>query len=309
MSDKKSASLLKWWLWSPLKFAFISLASMLLVALLYVIIFGQIFNTSFVTHAPFLIMLGIIFALAITYQVRKLPHIKMDRPSFVAIHNIQTFVLSVAFIISSILLMANAQTIMIHLLWMETHSNDMFLIIMILAALFYLYLLGLLVANVYAKFCRARDMNIPTWKIICSMPFGFSMIWTPGYMLANGATKNPSQQIQTKWYKKLTDWVLACPVQTIGTFTVLTTLSGYFFGFQSILLTFALTLVFGIWVLQVGTKNFSKNIGGKFATTATIINAILLVCIIGFRIFATPTTQDVQITISDTAQITQTTNQ
>ena len=66
------------------------------------------------------------------------------------------------------------------------------------------------------------------------------------------------------------------------------------------LLTFSLALIFGIWALQSGTKPFIKNIAGKYANAAVIFNAILVILFIGFYAFMPTTTQDVQLTISDT---------
>jgi hypothetical protein len=289
-----------WTFWSPLKFATISFGIMITTAFIFSLIAGAIYTPAPMPQTPLIILLTIGFIGAIAIQIKTLPRGKMDRISFISIHNTQTIILSILFIISSYMLVRYAQQIIFYLLIMETQLSATFLITLTASLIFYLYLLGLLFANMYAKFCRARELKIPTWKIICSIPFGFSALWIPGYILDYDTTKSITYAPKSKYLGTASKWITSRPAHTIATFIAITTLSGFFFGFNAVLLTFSLALIFGIWALQSGTKPFIKNIAGKYANAAVIFNAILVILFIGFYAFMPTTTQDVQLTISDT---------
>ena len=247
-----------------------------------------------------MILLALGFICSIALQINSLPRAKMDQLSFISIHNTQTVLLSGLFITSSYLLARYAQQIMFYLFMLETRLSATFIITLTASLLFYLYLLGLAIANIYAKFRRIREFNVPTWKIICSMPFGFAALWTPGYIIKSTATKATAFTPKSKWMQRATNWICLRPANTIATFIAITTLSGFFFGFNAVLLTFSLTLIFGIWALQRGTKSFIQDMPRKYATASVIFNVALLAITIIY--FAIPHTsdQDVQITISDT---------
>ncbi|MBO5946593.1 MAG: hypothetical protein J6Q44_00425 [Alphaproteobacteria bacterium] len=300
MENNNATKFSIWTLWSPLKFAAISFGIMITTAFIYSLIAGAIYTPAPIPQTPLITLLLIGFTGAIAIQVKHLPRDKMDRTSFIAIHNTQTIILSVLFIASSYMLVRYAQQIIFYLLIMETRISATFLITLTASLIFYLYLLGLLFANIYAKFRRARELNIPTWKIIFSMPFGFAALWTPGYILDSGTVKKATFAPRAQLLKRATNWVISRPAHTIATFIMITILSGFFFGFNAVLLTFSLALIFGIWALQSGTKTFIKKIPGKYALSAVIFNLALIILFIGFYAFMPTTTQDVQLTISDT---------
>lgn len=292
-----------WILWSPLKFAAISFSIMITTAFLYTLLMGAFYNPATISQTPLITLLLIGFVGAIAIQIKTLPHGKMDRTSFIAIHNTQTIILSTLYIISSYLLVRYAQQIIFYLLIMETQLSATLLITLTASLIFSLYLLGLSFANIYAKFRRARELEIPTWKIIFSMPFGFSAMWAPGYLLDSGTTKNPTYAPKSKYLNQVNNWIISRPAHTISTFIAITTLSGFFLGFNAVLLTFSLALIFGIWALQRGTKNFAKKMPGKYANYVVILNLILLTLFIGFFTLIPPATQNAQLTISDTGII------
>lgn len=304
MPNKTNSKLSTWLFWSPLKFAFMSLGIMLTAAFIFSIVASTFYTNTTLPQTPMLIILVLGICLGAIIQIRKLPTDKMDRQSFIALHNGQTIILSLAFMIASYLIFVNYQQIMFSMLIMETNSSLSFLMILIIAALFYLYLTGLAIANIYAKFRRIREFDVPTWKIIFSMPFGFSGLWTAGYLLNTPTPKQPTIQTKSKWYSAWTKWVISRPATTIATFIAITILSGFFFGFNAVLLTFSLALIFGIWTLQIGSRQFTKTIPTKYATTTVIINITLLAIFLGFRALVPPTTQNVQINITDTEIIT-----
>lgn len=305
MTEKNTNKFSTWTLWSPLKFAVLSFCVLISTAFFYSLIAGTIYNPSNIPQTPLWILLTIGFICSIAFQFKTLPRDKMDRASFIAIHNTQTIILSGLFLISAYLITRYAQQIMFSLMIMETRISATFLIALGASLLFYLYLIGLLIANICAKVRRIREFDIPTWKIVCSMPFGFSALWTPGYILDANASKSQTYAPKSELLNRINNRIISTTTSTIATFIAITLLSGFFFGFNSVLLTFSLTLIFGIWAIQVGTKKFIKNMPEKYSTSVVIFNIALLIITIVFFSLAPATTPDAQITISDT-EITET---
>ena len=305
MKQNNTSKFSTWTLWSPLKFATMAFCLIISITAIYSLIAGAIYTPATTPQTPLTILFLIGFIAATTFQIKSLPRDKMDRTSFMCIHNTQTILLSSLFIISSYLIARNAQRIIFYLLTFQNQSSGTLVIIFIATLLFYLYLLGLLFANIYAKFCRIRDLNIPTWKIICSMPFGFAALWTPGYIIKTSSQKKPTFTPKSKWLNGITNWMTSHSTNTIATFIAITLISGFVMGFNSVLLTFSLALIFGIWALQSGTKTFIKNISGKYATMAIVINLILIIITGVFYVFVPDTDQNVHITITET-EITET---
>ena len=303
MSTTKKTTLSTWLVWAPLKFACISFSIMTITAIIYGLISTHALNPAPIPQTPLVLLLTLAFisSVAILWQI--LPSEKINQSAFIAVHNIQTFVLSTAFFVSSYFILSNTEQIIFNLLLIETQHPTSFFITFLVSCLFYLYLSGIFFANLYAKIYSIRTLQIPTWKIIFSIPFGFSALWTPAYFLVTQKNKDTSISIQTQWYNKLTQWITAKKLNTAVSFTSITVISGLFFGLNSILLTFALTLIFGIWLINTGEKNFTKNIGKKYSTYAVILNLVLWIIIFGFNAFVHPTTQNVQMNIYDT-QIT-----
>lgn len=280
MAEKKQPGIMSWLVWGPLKFAILSFALMLIAALGYGMVNSLIFDGG-ASRVALHVLLGLAFAAAVVLAIYKMPRGNLDRRSFVAVCNAQIFTVSAVFIISTLLIVANAQKIMLRMLWLESHSPTMFIITMIIAALFYLFMCGLFIANVYAKYRRCRAMGISAWKTMCTLPFGYALLWIPGYLLADGKTKKDGTiTIRTKWYARLTDWIISKPIITIIVFAALVAFSGFFFGFNAILLTMFLGVVFAIWTRIQGMEKFRKNIGGKYATFAIAANVVLLIAFI-----------------------------
>lgn len=299
MKKNKTAKFSTWTLWAPLKFAVTSFCIMITTAFIYSLIAGAIYTPSSIPQTPLLILLALGLAGAIAIEIKSLPHAKIDRTSFIAIHTTQTIILSGLFIISSYLLAYYAQQIMFYLFMLETRISATFTITLTASLLFYLYIMGLLFANIYAKYRRARTFNIPAWKILFSIPFGFSALWAPGYIIKSTSNKATTFPPQSKFLNCITNWIIARPSHTIASFILVTTFSGFFFGFNLVLLTFSLTLIFGIWALQSGTKNVTKNIANKYATSSVIFNIAIISITILFFALTPPTTQNVEINISD----------
>ena len=301
MSENKSQCLMSWILWRPLKFALTLLGLGIAVMIPYEIVSATIGGATALATLGILSIVAIVFATYLLFH--RLPHDNLDRYSFVALENAQAYVLALAVFVAMLAIM-QAQSFLISLAMMGTAGNVIFVLLAAVMFVAYAYLVGLSLANVYAKFRRGRAMNIPTWKIICSIPFGFNLIWIPGYILPDEkAPKTPVIPIHASWYKKLTNWIVSRPSRTILAFAILTLFTGFMFGIQTIFWTCAAILLFAIWVSVVGAKHFCKNIGGTYATVAVVLNIIMILAIsvITYRQIS-QISENVTITVTDTTQ-------
>lgn len=303
MSENKSQCLMSWILWRPLKFALTLLGLGIAVMIPYEIVSATIGGATALVTLGILSIAAIVFATYLLFH--RLPHDNLDRYSFIALENAQAYVLALAVFVAMLAIM-QAQSFLISLAMMGTAGNVIFVLLAAVMFVAYAYLVGLSLANVYAKFRRGRAMNIPTWKIICSIPFGFNLIWIPGYILPDEkAPKTPVIPIHASWYKKLTNWIVSRPSRTILAFAILTLFTGFMFGIQTIFWTCAAILLFAIWVSGVGAKRFCKNIGGAYATVAVVLNIIMILAIsvITYRQIS-QISENVTITVTDTTQNT-----
>lgn len=300
---KKQATLTTWLFTAPFKFAIFSFIITTLITFGYSVLSGIFFPTADqVSMTPLFILLTLGIAMCVYLTVRKLPNIKMDRPSFIAIYNAQIIFLLLLFAVSTYLLISHQQELFFHLMMFDMRNSGFFALIVIIIALYFLFLIGTAIINLYLKIRRIQEFNIPNWKIICSFPFGFGMLWTPGYLLNTKSIKKPSQPIKSKTYSKITNWALENTTNTISMFVLITILSGFFVGTMPILITFISALIFGLWVSHTGTKEFGKQIHKNYATSAVIINIIMITTVVCLYIF-TPKPH-IEISISDTNIIT-----
>lgn len=303
MSENKSQCLMSWILWRPLKFALTLLGLGIAVMIPYEIVSATIGGATALVTLGGLSIAAIVFATYLLFH--RLPHDNLDRYSFVALENAQAYVLALAVFVAMLAIM-QAQSFLISLAMMGTAGNVIFVLLAAVMFVAYAYLVGLSLANVYAKFRRGRAMNIPTWKIICSIPFGFNLIWIPGYILPDEkAPKTPVIPIHAPWYKNLTNWIVSRPSRTILAFAILTLFTGFMFGIQTIFWTCAAILLFSIWASTVGAKHFCKNIGGAYATVAVVLNIIMILAIsvITYQQIS-QISENVTITVTDTTQNT-----
>ncbi len=301
MSQTNTSKLSTWTLWAPLRFAITAFISLSFISLLYTFIASKIYAPAPIPTQPLLWLCTAAFigcAIALFY---KLPRTNIDRYSFIAVHNLQILITSTFFILLTYILLNNANEIIFKLILLETKSQTSFILAISTFAIITLYTFGILLSNIYAKFRRIQALNIPTWKIICSMPFGFSALWAPGYIL-NTNDKSNSIVIKSNLYKRLTDKITEHQSSVIAVFSVITMLSGFIYGINSILLTFTLALIFGIWSLNIGTKKFLGNINDKYTNYTIIINIILIIMFIAVYSFRAQTNKNIQINITETEQ-------
>jgi hypothetical protein len=292
MARKKSQSLLTWLLWHPLKFA--------LIAFGLIVLISAVLNAMGVsTDGPiaFGVIIAVVIAAAITFWY--MPRGNMDRRGFIALNNAQTLIATTIFWASAIIIATYQAQITNKLLWMATMQSGMFFTIFVLVGVFYMYLFGVSLTNLYTKYQRCREMGISPWKIILSMPFGFGLLWTPGYLLDDGNKNNSSVTISARWYERLTNWIMSNPIYTTLAFALIVIYSGFFAGFNAALLTLASAVVFAIWLRIAGLSGFRGAQNRTYAYVAIVVNIAI---IIGFILLATNNTM-MTINITDIAPV------
>jgi len=277
MSEKQTNKISTWMISRPLIFAVCSFIAMTVAAMLA----GAINPATIYGPVP-VILISVAFLAAAAFLVRMLPGTNLDRRSFVALANAQMIVTSTVFIATTLIAITNARNIMIRLLWLESHSSLAFMMLMIVAALFYLYLCGIYIGNLYAKYRRVRAMGVSMWKTLATAPFGFCLLWIPGYLMEEKNKQTHVLEIKTKWYARVTEWIMGNPVRCAAVLVALILLSGFFFGFGAIMLTLVMMAIFIAWSAVTGQERLKKNIGGTYATTAIILNIVSIITIIGY---------------------------
>ena len=267
MANEQRSSLKFWLLKTPI---FFSITAFLLTAVTTVLT-GLLLPATETTVQAAGILTFITMTIAAILAIRRIGIVDIKRSDLVTVFNTQTIITVIASLISFVTLshMPAVQMWVYNL--MQTHTGVVIgFVLATMIVLLSFYILGVLIVSLWAKFLRARAMNIPTWKIICSMPFGFAMTWIPGYFLSSKSEKKPSISVTCKWISALTKW----------TTKNLTIATGLFAGLASTLLTLTFAMLFGIWAMQSGHDKFTKNIGGAYATTAVVINIAIIIYMI-----------------------------
>lgn len=284
---KTKSILTSWFLTQPFKFALLSFALLIVLSVAYALIAVAITGgQSPLATWPIAVLMSVTFIYCVYKLIKWLPVQQMDHRGFVAIDNGLTLIYYVFSILSLIFLIKHADTIMVYLWAMQNSSITLFWIVMTISALLYLYVFGLMLANVIAIYRRAVTMGVPKWKIIMSLPFTFAIYWFPGYILPDEKKPNNDVTIKSKWYNALTDWVVARPVNAVLIFLLTIVVTALFFDLYTLTLTVILAIIFGLWVWISGVKTFQKKIGGAFATFIASMNIALVLLFLGFLCFA-----------------------
>ncbi len=272
----KNNKISNWLFYRPLLFAVSTFIGCIAIVLLYSL-FASLFTLS---SLPLTIGIAIIVLWAIYGMIKRLPHDKMYRNDFIAITNganIITIVLSIIFVLIAGFNPEFFQN-KIDMLW---QSNPiLFWALGLLSIMASLYLTGLIVSNVYAKYKRARELGVSPWKIILSMPFAFLLIWTPGYLIPESKQKS-NLEINNASYKKFNTWVVSNIKNTTFTFFVFLLLGNIYTKTSTWIWTAILLIIYALWQLRY-KNNFIKSINRGYALMCVGINlAVILAMITG----------------------------
>lgn len=272
----KNLTQLKQWLFNkPAIFSLMFFGLVTVLGLIY-----SAFQTllNFENMTPVYLIFVISFVFSAYYMIKKLPHDKMLRADLIAITNGASLIS----IVSSIVVMLTIELLghNIKNLIMSSYfqNQTIFMISFLILILFSLYVLGVAISCIYAKYKRVTTMGVNPWKAILSMPFAFLMLWTPGYLIEEKGKKS-NLLIKSKWYTRFNNWVLSNFSNVLFVFLFLLFAKSVISGLPTLILTIALLVLYTLWYVKHKT-DFVKNIDGGYALTSVGINIAILIAVI-----------------------------
>lgn len=273
--QKEKTKLKSWLLIKPLMFTlwFLILGTILGFAYSFI---QSIFN--FESMIPLYILCALTFILPACYIIQKLPHEKMGQNDFVAITNGAGFISIIASLVAILTIGFYGENIQRDMLMMYILHPTMFYGILLFVFVSSLYLIGVALSGIYAKYKRATTIGISPWRVILSMPFTFLLMWTPGYLIQDKEIKS-ELEIKSSWFKKLNKWVLANFNNTLFMFLLLLFFKCVIAGTATLVLSALLLILYVLWYVK-HKSDFIKNINKGYALTAVGINLAILFAVI-----------------------------
>lgn len=276
MPRQNNKNLLKTWLFDkPMMFALLTCGLSLAIISIYAII-SNLFEIS--ASGPLALLLVAANVYSIYYTIKRLPHTPMARPDFIAITNACSFLIFLILFIPLMFIGPDPQIMRHNALIFYVLHPVAFWFVSIGLLMLYLYMGGLAISNIYAKYRRAVQLGIDKWKVILSMPFAFLLMWTPGYLIEDNKTKS-NMQINTQWYARFNQWVVADMLNTFFIYLVLLLILNIFVSFPTLLLTAFLLIIYTLWNIKF-KDGFLKNINRGYSLTAVAINLIFVITIL-----------------------------
>lgn len=273
--QKEKTKLKSWLLIKPLMFTlwFLILGTILGFAYSFI---QSIFN--FESMIPLYILCALTFILPACYIIQKLPHEKMGQNDFVAITNGAGFISIIASLVAILTIGFYGENLQRDMLMMYILHPTMFYGILLFVFVTSLYLIGVALSGIYAKYKRATTLGISPWRVILSMPFTFLLMWTPGYLIQDKEIKS-ELEIKSSWFKKLNKWVLANFNNTLFMFLLLLFFKCVIAGTATLVLSALLLILYVLWYVK-HKSDFIKNINKGYALTAVGINLAILFAVI-----------------------------
>lgn len=273
--QKEKTKLKSWLLIKPLMFTLWCLILGTILGFAYSFI-QSIFN--FESMIPLYILCALTFILPACYIIQKLPHEKMGQNDFVAITNGAGFISIIASLVAILTIGFYGENIQRDMLMMYILHPTMFYGILLFVFVTSLYLIGVALSGIYAKYKRATTLGISPWRVILSMPFTFLLMWTPGYLIQDKEIKS-ELEIKSSWFKKLNKWVLANFNNTLFMFLLLLFFKCVIAGTATLVLSALLLILYVLWYVK-HKSDFIKNINKGYALTAVGINLAILFAVI-----------------------------
>ena len=273
--NQNKPSLKSWVLTKPVIFALWCMGLGIIFGVGYALI--QTF-LNFESLVPIYLLCALAFILPACRLIRQLPHEDMNQNDFVAITNGTSIISIVASFITILFVVFSSYGFQRGIIALYILHPVMFSVLFSLAIFISLYLIGVSLTGLYAKYKRAVTLGVTPWKVILSMPFAFLLMWTPGYLNKDKDAKS-NLEIQTQWYAKLNRWVLKNFNNTLFMFLLLMFCKGCITGFPTITLTALLLIIYALWYTK-HKSDFVKNIDNGYALTAVGINIAILIAII-----------------------------
>ena len=277
---QNKTQLKSWLLTKPLGFALLCICLGTVFALVYALIQTVLGIESFI---PIYALCILTFVMSTWYMIKKLPHDKMNQSDFVAIINgvniisvIASFIVIFGVVFHGFFI---GRDIMALYLFHPTRFYTLFGVSIFVS----LYLIGVTISGIYAKYKRAVTLGITPWKVILSMPFAFLLMWTPGYLIKEKENIKSNLEIKSNWYSKFNKWVLANANNTLFMFLILLFIKSLGAGITTMIFSALLLVIYALWVTKY-KSNFVKNINDGYAMTVVGINIAVLLAVIATQI-------------------------
>ena len=264
-----------WLLTKPLVFTLWFLILGLILGFGYSVI-QSVFN--FETITPLYILLALTFILPACYTIQKLPRDKMNQSDFVAITNGAGLISITASFIAILTIGMYGNQVQHDMMRLYILHPTTFYILLSFIMLTSLYLIGVAISGIYAKYKRVVTLGISPWKVILSMPFAFLLMWTPGYLIKDKEIKS-ALEIKSQWYSKLNKWVLSNFGNTLFAFLLLIFFKSLIAGSATLILAIISLVIYALWYTK-HKSDFVKNINKGYALTAVGINLAILLAVI-----------------------------
>lgn len=270
----QTPTLINWLFYKPLLFAVSTFIGVSAVVLLYALIASMLT----LSKTPLIIGGTIVVLYTIYYLIKRLPHDNMTRKDFIAITN-GASIISIASSIVAIFTIGFYGAIIQQKMMMLYLLHPTIVNIMLIAiALLSLYLFGVAISGIYAKYKRVTTMGVSPWKAILSMPFAFLMLWTPGYLIED-KDKKSNLLIKSKWYNRFNNWVISNFSNVLFVFLFLLFAKSVIAGLPTMILTIALLIIYTLWYVKHKSE-FVKTINNGYALTSVGINIAIILAVI-----------------------------
>lgn len=255
-----------WVLWAPMKFAIISMMAMMACIAIYTSI-----NPNASQYEIPIVMICALLMIII-FHIWRLPADDISRRQFVALNTAQMFITNMLFIIMTIGILQYVGALEANMITLP-QKNPLVTVAITTVGLMYLYQLGVSVGNLYAKYRRVRTMGVNAWKIICTIPFGFSMLWIAGYMLPDA---KPTKTKSTGRYARIINAICNNNIYAYTAIVLLIMTSGLFTGINVMATALTMCVIFAMWLRTRGTTITRADIPYNYSTTAIVINIVMI---------------------------------
>lgn len=264
---------LKQWLFTkPVMFALTFICSFLVLGLIWSCFDMLFFTPTLLSTSAILVLSCIISA---WYMIKKLPHSEMHQHDFIAISN-GVYLISILFTLIAVFTGTfYGRIIQQKMMLVYMTAPSMFTVIGMVFVFISLYLTGVMIAGIYAKYKRATTIGISPWKVILSMPFSFLLIWTPGYLIEE-KKQSSNLEIKSKWYIRFNNWVISDFSNILFVFLFFVLFRSFIGGLSMIILTVAMLILYALWYTK-HKKDFIKNINRSYALSCVLINLAILI--------------------------------
>lgn len=267
---------LKQWLFNkPAVFSVMFFGLTIVLALIYSVI-QTLFH--FEAYTPIYFIFATSFIYSVYCMIKKLPHDKLYQSDFIAITNGASIISIVSSIIAISVFGLYGPLFKSKMMMSYFLHPVIFWTLFLIITFVSLYVLGVAISGVYAKYKRATTIGIAPWKVILSMPFTFLLLWTPGYLIEE-KTKKSNLVIKSQWYTRFNNWVMSNFSNILFVFLFFVLAKAVIAGLSTLIFTGALLMIYALWYTK-HKSDFIKKIDDGYALMCIGINLAIIISVI-----------------------------